>query len=846
MSICRSGSSRNYSGHSQRDSEAETCSLCTSFEGYYTLNYTGVHTDAEQLTRLRKLFFHSPCRRCVGSVDDSFCDFCRHWRIGHIIQCALHGRDSRIQTEVSQDVLLHILQFRVGTVRELHQQAQTCMSCYMILQGLSDEERKCSENNVIALIQTSQSFWVRFLSHFTLQVGIHNDHGPQIDFTTFRRHSYFSLAKKANCIERALIERSRPPELVKWANVSRCLSNCDSNHDDRCHPGPLPTQLPGFRVIDTQRQCVIIAPMSCKYAALSYVWGQNSGADLQATTSNIHELERENVLMENPSLPLTIRDAVTACVRLNIRYLWVDRVCILQDDLDTKAKQIDAMAHIYHHAYITLVALEGDGANHGLPGVTNRRDTVPRTYKFQDAYLARMHPSYAEIVEQSKWQSRGWTYQEAVLASRLLLFSATGVFFKCHHLTESYGEDLVPDEAGRFRDNDHSPHTAFSSLRTSYTGLVEFFSRRELSFPSDILRAFSGLLHWKYGSEHYCGLPFRHFSAAMLWQSEDGRYPAREAQPGDSFPTWSWCSVVNRITTIHDKQADEQVAVSLALWAIARTNDSGGWSLSVISNVASEGQESEPYWPRHWPSSRNRGDALTLLIAWRKGCFSTSTPTGFDVTASWTESLDQIVEQWPTLDHLNDFAHGLHNGVLPDEEQELKFPSEFIFRAAQHPGSLLVYTQSLRVQAPVSVVQCEGSNMEPVKLRIGTGTVVACLLPLATDRARLSEIYSKDPNTYLDVLALSIQHTSLDRINSLHANVDIPNDGDGNPLLWRFGPALVPEDYRHLGPGAPFALVINVMLVETQGGTYRRLGLGHTHLATWVQARPRFRTFILS
>lgn len=158
-----------------------------------------------------------------------------------------------------------------------------------------------------------------------------------------------------------------------------------------------------------------------------------------------------------------------------------------------------------------------------------------------------MHPAYSEIVEQSKWQSRGWTYQEALMASRLLLFTDTGVFFKCHHLTEAYGQDLVPDEAGRFTNIAGNRHTNFSSIPISYMGMVESFSRREFSFDADALRAFSGLMHWKFGSQHYYGLPFRYLSEAMLWLSEDGKYLTREGGPGNCFPTWSWSSVTKAL-----------------------------------------------------------------------------------------------------------------------------------------------------------------------------------------------------------------------------------------------------------------------------------------------------------
>jgi hypothetical protein len=86
--------------------------------------------------------------------------------------------------------------------------------------------------------------------------------------------------------------------------------------------------------------------------------------------SNISLIEQPGSL-EKIMLPATIRDAIMVCEQLGHHCLWVDRLCIVQDEAqDALSKQLDPMAAIYYQAALTLVAATGDDAAHGLPGVS--------------------------------------------------------------------------------------------------------------------------------------------------------------------------------------------------------------------------------------------------------------------------------------------------------------------------------------------------------------------------------------------------------------------------------------------------------------------------------------------
>ncbi|KAF2259857.1 hypothetical protein CC78DRAFT_437421, partial [Lojkania enalia] len=98
------------------------------------------------------------------------------------------------------------------------------------------------------------------------------------------------------------------------------------------------------------------------YIALSYVWGGIKM--LQTTLSNLKQLKRPGSLIrEAGKLPQAILDAMDIAEALNERFLWVDSLCIIQDDAISKHSQISSMNIVYGQAALTLIAMDGENAN---------------------------------------------------------------------------------------------------------------------------------------------------------------------------------------------------------------------------------------------------------------------------------------------------------------------------------------------------------------------------------------------------------------------------------------------------------------------------------------------------
>jgi hypothetical protein len=122
---------------------------------------------------------------------------------------------------------------------------------------------------------------------------------------------------------------------------------------------------------------------------------------LKATKANIQSLEQPGV-MSSELLPATIDDAITVCGKLRERYLWVDSLCIVQDDAESKASEISRMDLIHSSAFLNVVAVAGDNADFGLPGVSRvERSTLQKKEKLSDCEIVQVLPSLPKAVDSS-------------------------------------------------------------------------------------------------------------------------------------------------------------------------------------------------------------------------------------------------------------------------------------------------------------------------------------------------------------------------------------------------------------------------------------------------------------
>jgi hypothetical protein len=150
-------------------------------------------------------------------------------------------------------------------------------------------------------------------------------------------------------------------------------------------------------------------PLGCpRFVAPSYVWGHHPDpAKLFATKANIEALGRDGGL-PGSDMPATVEDAMEVCRRLGEPYLWVDRLCITQDDDGHKAEQIAAMAAIYSLAELVIVVTDGD-SDSGIAGVSRERPQgqVHDRISGLDFIISDLPPLGDIALGGSVWSTRG-------------------------------------------------------------------------------------------------------------------------------------------------------------------------------------------------------------------------------------------------------------------------------------------------------------------------------------------------------------------------------------------------------------------------------------------------------
>jgi hypothetical protein len=194
--------------------------------------------------------------------------------------------------------------------------------------------------------------------------------------------------------------------------------------------------------------CLVSGYRKYRYFALSYVWGDM--VTFQTLKSNLSELEEDgSILRMRNNFPQVINDAISVVSVLQERFLWVDALCIVQDDPVDKQAQIPQMDVIYSQAVATIVSLSGKDASAGLPGAKQRaRRSQQHPVTISPWQLLAKLPELSVALRKSKWQTRAWTFQEGILSRRRLFFSDHQVYFQCqpgYYTEDSHGDHSRSD-----------------------------------------------------------------------------------------------------------------------------------------------------------------------------------------------------------------------------------------------------------------------------------------------------------------------------------------------------------------------------------------------------------------
>ncbi|KAH6706633.1 heterokaryon incompatibility protein-domain-containing protein [Leptodontidium sp. MPI-SDFR-AT-0119] len=377
------------------------------------------------------------------------------------------------------------------------------------------------------------------------------------------------------------VARDLPPSTSSSTSLNLAKSwihECVSNHADcSFSKTALPT-----RVIDIgskgnmDPRLLVSNGEFAEYAALSYCWG---GSSVLTTTRATFTDRLAGINFGH--LPKTIQDAVVITQNLGIRYLWVDSLCIVQDDADDWAEEAAKMKSVYANSLVTICAERADDNEGGCflpqgvlrepalkiecPGTAASQSYVySRLKRYRDEWAGEVgHSTRASNTKYvpSRLQTRGWTFQERLLAPRIIHFAGTEMAWECtiEYRCECQASP-TPNSQGyksKFLRN-YSPATTYDSVeyrsfKFNWSQIVTDFTHRNLTVGTDRLPAIGGiseLMKPDSANDYAAGLWKKDFALHLLWYVPGfSSFNATTSRRHKEYiaPSWSWASVTGPI-----------------------------------------------------------------------------------------------------------------------------------------------------------------------------------------------------------------------------------------------------------------------------------------------------------
>lgn len=412
--------------------------------------------------------------------------------------------------------------------------------------------------------------------------------------------------------------------LETWSVAEEWIQQCSTQHQclantDGWYPTRLVERVPGdrFRVVrsDSASFC-----RGKRYITLSHKWG--NGDFLRLCTNNVFDLEKGLPINR---LRKTFQDTLTVAQRLDIPYVWIDSLCIIQfgDNHEDWRRESQTMTEVYSNSFCNISADYGDEEN-GLFYQRQNDDFKPPC-KMQVRWKGRPRRSFLEATEPSsvvqispsksttcyivrriQWREyladsplnrRGWVMQERLLAPRVLSFTPRMVSWNCNQMETSeiwprrfFGSPFLVDfkwNRGRryithslsqsgfqFHSQRHWGVQDIGPLIDWWYRLLYDYTGCELTKESDRLVAIAGVarkLRPIVSDQYVTGIWANSLPWALIWRAQS--YEIRQPATAYYSPTFSWAACPGQVDMFRDSPpSGEMATLSAAAFIKYRNN----------------------------------------------------------------------------------------------------------------------------------------------------------------------------------------------------------------------------------------------------------------------------------
>jgi hypothetical protein len=392
--------------------------------------------------------------------------------------------------------------------------------------------------------------------------------------------------------------------------ASTWVDECLEAHG-RCSASVADGQPLPHRVIDvgppdglTEPYLLETSGQTASYLTLSHCWGGET--PIRTTIENV---QRHRTEIKVADMPRTFRDAVIITRKLRCRYLWIDSLCIIQDDRKDWEKEAVLMHQYYKQSLVTIAAADSSDSTAGLfrdrDGQANRpcelevtctNGSQKQIYAYTNSMSSELkRSSLSPLYEPIRLYSRAWVFQEQALSPRVLTYAKGRISWRCQEVLfeerpplmkmvidfikecktsttmtrrgdpriieanvaelqrkwifPTPGRDISRDNSniGYHQDGGYSSNAEFL---VDWGALVQDYTQRDLTYQSDKLIAIQGVADAVaplFANTYFGGVWVGSTVSIFMGLLWSLRWGTTGLKRLDVAPTWSWASVSGEV-----------------------------------------------------------------------------------------------------------------------------------------------------------------------------------------------------------------------------------------------------------------------------------------------------------
>ncbi|KAI1298003.1 heterokaryon incompatibility protein-domain-containing protein [Xylaria venustula] len=332
--------------------------------------------------------------------------------------------------------------------------------------------------------------------------------------------------------------------LRSWVKVCAEDHTCCSSDDPI-----LPTRV--VKVTENRARVFDSQGKRARYTTLSHRWGTDETFRLMRRNKNVMA---DDISWD--SIPRLYQESIELTRLLGIEYIWIDSLCIIQDDEEDWLTEAGKMKAVYGNSYLNISANQAVSSYDPLFTSSNLGEEYPAQKVPQDLdiqvrpqpHLTHRHfgSNYTNLPTESPLMQRGWVLQERILSPRVVHYDAEEIRWECTAMTDCQCGGMVVianfklDYYGGLKPNG-------TPLPYQWMRISERYSTLKFTYESDRLVALAGLaeqgVQSRKGGKYLAGLWESNLAHQLCWQiTNTHRRPETRL-----VPSWSWLSVFGTV-----------------------------------------------------------------------------------------------------------------------------------------------------------------------------------------------------------------------------------------------------------------------------------------------------------